>query len=486
VSLVFGRFCRQFAFVFNRKKYDAYNVKVDPNQEDKATEIKLFSFQRPHMRAFHVCWWSFFMAFFIWFAISPLLPEIRKTLKLTKKKIWISSVVGVGGTFFVRFLLGPLNDKYGARWLMSAVLCLGAIPVGLIGLVNSFQGLVVIRLFIGFVGGSFVMCQYWMSKMFAKEIVGTANAVAGGWGNLGGGVTLLVMGSILFPAFKSIYDGDAEKAWRTVCVVPAVVTFATGLIGYYISDDAPKGNFHEMKAHGTMPEVSATASLRSGAVNFNTWILFLHYAVTFGVELTMHSGVALYFVEEFGLTTERAAAIGSIFGWLNIFSRGLGGYVSDRTNAAIGMRGRLYTQMFTILAEGACILVFAKTQSLAWSIFVMVWFSIFCQGGCGTTYGIVPYVDPPATGAISGIVGAGGNAGAVCFGCIFAFKGYRLAFTVMGWAVMVSAFSTFFIVIKGYKCLIWGEDSVPAQAVGTITVPEEKKLEESDSSDIEI
>jgi hypothetical protein len=30
--------------------------------------------------------------------------------------------------------------------------------------------------------------------------------------------------------------------------------------------------------------------------------------------------------------------------------------------------------------------------------------------------GIVPYVDPPSTGSISGIVGAGGNAGAVGFG----------------------------------------------------------------------
>jgi hypothetical protein len=49
----------------------------------------------------------------------------------------------------------------------------------------------------------------------------------GGWGNLGGGVTQLVMGSALFPLFKAIYDGNAEKAWRTVSVVPAVVAFAT-------------------------------------------------------------------------------------------------------------------------------------------------------------------------------------------------------------------------------------------------------------------
>ena len=37
----------------------------------------------------------------------------------------------------------------------------------------------------------------------------------------------------------------------------------------------------------------------------------------------------------------------------------------------------------------------------------------------GSTFGIVPYVKPSATGAVSGAVGAGGNIGAVCWGLIF-------------------------------------------------------------------
>lgn len=147
------------------KKYQTYPISTDPDQDDKSTEIKLCSFARPHMRAFHCSWWGFFIAFFIWFAVAPLLSEIRTDLGLTKQEIWTSSIVGVGGTIMMRFILGPLCDKYGARILFTAVLCFASIPTACTGLVQTAGGLATLRLFIGFAGGTFVMCQYWSSRM---------------------------------------------------------------------------------------------------------------------------------------------------------------------------------------------------------------------------------------------------------------------------------------------------------------------------------
>merc|ERR1712151_1491142 len=184
-------------------------------------------------------------------------------------------------------------------------------------------------------------------------------------------------------------------AWRSVCVVPAVVAFSTGLVVYCCSDDAPKGNYSEMKKNGTMPEVSAAASFRDGALNINTWLLFIQYACCFGVELTMNNAAVLYFREEFNQTTESAAAIASIFGWMNLFARGLGGFLSDKANAKMGMRGRLWAQTICLACEGALVLVFANTPSLTGAIVVMVFFSLFVQAAEGSSYGIVPYVDPP-------------------------------------------------------------------------------------------
>lgn len=70
-------------------------------------------------------------------------------------------------------------------------------------------------------------------------------------------------------------------------------------------------------------------------------------------------------------------------------------------------------------------MIFAETGTLGAAIVVMVFFSLNVQAAEGATYGIVPYVDPPATGAISGIIGAGGNTGAVGFGLGFRNLSYN-------------------------------------------------------------
>jgi MFS transporter, NNP family, nitrate/nitrite transporter len=409
------------------------------------------------MRAFHVNWFGFFMAFFIWFAIAPLLTEIKKTLGLTKKQIWTSSIVSVSGTIFMRFILGPLIDKYGARIPFAGVLCLCAIPTACTGFVDSEIGLCILRFCIGLAGGSFVMCQSWTSRMFTRKIVGTANAMAAGWGNLGGGVTQLMMGSVFFPIFKNAFN-SAEKSWRFICFIPAFVTFWVGVFMYYYTDDLPKGNYADLKRHGTIVEISAAKSFRQGAMNINSWLLALHYSCSFGVELTMHSAASLYFKEEFDLTTEDAAAIASIFGFFNIFSRLSGGWVSDICNRKRGMQGRLMLQCGILAATASFVLWFANTKELWLSIFVMVFFSITVQAACGTSYGIVPYIDPANTGSVSGIVGAGGNIGAVGFGLAFRQLEYRTAFKIMGYTIYGAALSVALVNIKGCSSLFGGVD----------------------------
>jgi NNP family nitrate/nitrite transporter-like MFS transporter len=49
----------------------------------------------------------------------------------------------------------------------------------------------------------------------------------------------------------------------------------------------------------------------------------------------------------------------------------------------------------------------------------LVGFSIFVQMAAGATFSVVPFINKRALGAVAGIVGAGGNAGAVAAGFLF-------------------------------------------------------------------
>jgi NNP family nitrate/nitrite transporter-like MFS transporter len=459
-------------------KYEAYTCLVDRSQNDKSLEIHLYSLKRPHMRAFHLAWMAFFAAFFTWFSITPLLAEVQRSLDLTRKEIWTSSTYGVAGSVVTRILIGPLCDKYGARWAMAGTLVVSAIPTGLTGLVNTATGLNMLRLVIGVAGSAFVTCQYWTSSMFTVEVAGTANALVAGWGNLGGGVTQIVMGTLLFPLFKIIYGGDAGKsstshdddddessfdrpsdlAWRTVCVVPAILCFLVAYVVVKKSDDCPKGNYSKLSRQGYITKLSAMSNLRKAFSGVNTWILFLQYGCCFGVEITMVNGAALYFKEVFGQSTESAAALASIFGWMNLFARGVGGFVSDMLNAKFGMRGRLWFQVVTLILEGCFVILFGRIESLGGAIAVMVVLSIFVQAAEGSTFGIVPYVQHSVTGSIAGVVGAGGNVGGVVFAILFREYDYRDAFLWMGLIAMCSAVLSFITIIRGHASLLVGED----------------------------
>jgi NNP family nitrate/nitrite transporter-like MFS transporter len=127
------------------------------------------------------------------------------------------------------------------------------------------------------------------------------------------------------------------------------------------------------------------------------------------------------------------------------------------------MRGRLWWQTACLVLEGLMVLVFAHCNSLAASIIVLVIFSTFVQVSEGSTFGIVPYIDSAATGSISGIVGAGGNVGAVCFGLAFRYQlNYYHDFMIMGGIIIASGVLSLFICIKGHAGLISGQDSEEA------------------------
>ena len=78
----------------------------------------------------------------------------------------------------------------------------------------------------------------------------------------------------------------------------------------------------------------------------------------------------------------------------------------------------------------------------------------------------MPYVKPAATGSVSGVVGAGGNIGAVCWGFIFLFRGSmppQDCLMIISFIVIFSALITPFVFIKEQPGLIFSPHLTPEQ-----------------------
>ncbi len=346
------------------------------------------------------------------------MPVVREELHLTKDQVGNSAIAAVAITIFARLLIGWLCDRIGPRKTYTALLIFGSFPVMLAGLAHDYTTFLMVRLAIGAIGASFVITQYHTSVMFAPNVVGTANATAAGWGNLGGGITQMVM-PLLFAAFVSMGAG-AWWGWRMAMFVPGVLLFIAGIAYFFLTKDTADGNFDELRANGQMgAKANSTTGFWEACKDSRVWSLALLYGCCFGIELTIDNYAALYFTDYFKLSLTTAGFFAGTFGMMNLFARALGGIVSDRFGLRWGLRGRAMLLGATILCEGLGLMLFSRMTWLPAAVASMMLAGLFVKMSNGATYSLVPFVNKKAIGAVAGIVGAGGNLGAVLAGFLF-------------------------------------------------------------------
>lgn len=389
---------------------------------DKATRIDLFSFRTVPMRAFHMTWMAFFVCFFAWFACAPLMPLIKQQFHLTGDQVANINIAAVAATIFARLVIGPMCDRFGPRKVYCGLLVLGAFPVLGAALSTGYESFMLCRLGIGAVGASFVITQYHTSVMFASNVVGTANATSAGWGNAGAGaaqalIPLMLAGVMLF--------GVAEaSAWRIALIVPALAMPLVAIFYWRLTQDCPQGEFSDLRARGIPIDggkKGSIASFKAACANYRVWMLFCTYAACFGVEVFIHNIAAIYYVDHFHLSLKGAGIAAGSFGLLALFARALGGWLSDKAAARRGL-GVRSTLLFVLIAgEGLGLMWFSHANSALLAIVAMLTFGLFTHMACGATYALVPFIDRKALGGVAGIIGAGGNAGAVAAG--FLMKG---------------------------------------------------------------
>ena len=161
----------------------------------------------------------------------------------------------------------------------------------------------------------------------------------------------------------------------------------------------------------------------------------------FGMEITFDNVASLHFVDTFHLSQHSAGFWAGCFGFMNLFARALGGFLSDKAGVRWGMRGKGLLLTGALLLEGIGLITFAHAPSFSIAIVCMLSFALFLKMANGATYGIVPFVDEKNIGLISGVVGAGGNLGGMAFGFLFKSESitYAQAFTYIGVTIVLAA-----------------------------------------------
>ncbi len=184
----------------------------------------------------------------------------------------------------------------------------------------------------------------------------------------------------------------------------------------------------------------------------NGRVLFVIYGACFGIELLVNSKAALYFKDYFDMSRGTAGLMAGLYGLMNIFARTLGGVFGDRFGSRWGLSGRVKWLFIALFCEGLALMFFSQTMVVPAVIGSLLVFGLFVQMSSGATFSVVPFINRKALGAVAGIVGAGGNAGAVAF--MFLFKKeltgleWPTAFLIVGAIVTCVSFLSFAVTFQ--------------------------------------
>jgi NNP family nitrate/nitrite transporter-like MFS transporter len=465
---------------------------------------------------------AFFITFVVWFNHAPLLGLIAQSLNLSKEEIKTLLILNVALTIPARIFIGMATDQYGPRKTFSVLLFICSIPCAMFALSNSFEELALARFLLGFIGAGFVIGIRLVSEWFPANQLGTAEGIYGGWGNFGSAAA-----AIALPALALLFGGDdgwryavgltailsfiysfifyfgvrdtpqgatyfkpkSSKAMEVTSVgdfflllVMKIPLFgALALLNWKLS---PEGVslisqnitvliyvglvvwflYEVYSAFQVNKEVFKTPVDPIHQYSFKqVAVLNVLYFATFGSELAVVSMLPLFFSETFDLNIVYAGLLASSYAFMNLMSRPLGGWISDKY-------GRKKTLMILKKGLSICYGVMASITGewpLVLAVVAAMSCSFFVQAGEGAVFAAVPLIKRRLTGQIAGMTGAYGNVGAVCYLTVLSFVSYSIFFWVIAASAFVGLMMLFFMKEpKGSMAEIMPDGSVELIQVG--------------------
>jgi len=461
----------------------------------------LFEWKRPEIRALHLTWIAFYICFFVWFGMAPLASSMLKSVNwLTPEDLKLFAIANVALTIPARILVGMALDHWGPRRVFSVLLVVMAAPALFFAFGDSRVQLLVSRLILGSIGASFVVGIHMTAMWFKPKDIGFAEGFYAGWGNFGSAAAAMSLPAIAIHAF------GGPEGWRWAIASSAIIMAIYGVYYWFALTDGPVGTIHRKPHKASALEVSTWADMIKlivwtipmvGVLGILVWrieglgylgatgaaicysvialvvifqvvqILRVNipilkkgvpeddkypfntvaalnstYFANFGAELAVVSMLPMFFELTWGLTPTTAGIIAASFAFVNLVARPMGGLVSDR----FGNRRFVMLAYMLGIAVGFFLM---GLMNASWPLIVAVAITVACsmfvQGAEGATFGIIPSIKRRVTGQISGMAGAYGNVGAVCYLTLYTFVTPSQFFMV----IAAGAFVSFGL------CLLW-------------------------------
>jgi len=461
--------------------------------------INLFDLKSERIRMLHFTWFAFFISFYVWFNMAPLMNSIRVAMDLTPQQIKVLMILNVAMTIPSRIAVGMLVDKFGPRIMFSFLLFISGILCIIFSMMDTFERMAMMRFLLAFVGAGFVIGIRMIGEWFPHKQVGLAEGMYGGWGNFGSAGAALTIPTV---AVLMTGIGGEENNWRYAIAISGMVAIAYSFVYYTVARDTPKGStYFKPNKTGAMEVTSsgdfvlylltniplyialAVLNWKLSPVNlglltelwtnviyaflvllylyqsfyvykvnkeiFTTPVPEIHrykfkqvtmlglaYFCTFGSELAVVSMLPLFFFDTF-----KDSGMTQVMAGLVAASYAFVNLVARPGGGWISDtfgRKKALLILLTGLALGYFLMsLIGPTWWVTAAVAVTMFCSFFVMAGEGAVFSVVPLIKRRMTGQVAGMTGAFGNVGAVIFLTTLSFVETKTFFLVIAASALV-------------------------------------------------
>jgi len=325
---------------------------------------------------------AFTLCFAAWSLISPFAKSFKTDLGLSYTEALLLTAVPVVLGSLLRVPMGVLTDRFGGRYVFSALLAFSALPAVLFGYADGYWALIGVGFLLGVAGSSFAVGVPFVAGWYSKEQQGFALGLYG-MGNVGTAVA--------FFGAPPLADhwGRPTLGWVT-----GLALLAGGALFLQGARNAPR------KA----PAARYGAVVRSG---WRLYRLAFFYFITFGGFVAMFLLLPTLLQDWFGYSKVEASMRAAGFVIAATVARPVGGWLADRLGAY-----RVLVVAFAGIAVDAAVLAgISSSPRIVPVTLACLSLGVFLGAGNGAVFKVVAVEFPHDAGAAGGVVGAAGGLG---------------------------------------------------------------------------